>query len=122
PGTASPSPPSAPASRSRPPPASTWPASPASSGAGRASPRRFASARAFVARRPVDRRHLAAHGTDVRRELPAVMDGVEEESPQEIADRLLTRDLAAHHDLALARPSGVVEAGDLLPSCFQLRS
>ena len=72
----------------------------------------------IVARRSVDRRHLAAHRPDVGRQLAAVMDRVEEEQPEEVADRLLHPDLAVHHEAAGLVPRRLVHRLDLLEHRF----
>src|SRR4029078_389185 len=55
---------------------------------------------ARVPRRTVDGRNLPAHGPDVGAELAAVMDGVEEDEPQEFPDRALPDHLAAREEHA----------------------
>src|SRR6266568_8911695 len=72
------------------------------------------AASARIGRGPVDRRHLASHGPDVRGELAAVVDRVEKYEPQELAHRDLVDHLAAHGELAPRLPAGLVEPGDLL--------
>ena len=64
---------------------------------------------------PRDRRwgNLPAHGPDVGAELAAVMDGVEEDEPEEFPDRHLHDHLAAREELALAIPTRVVESRHL---------
>src|SRR4029079_6615726 len=76
-----------------------------------------------VPRRTVDGGNLAAHGPDIRAELPAVVDGVEEDEPEEFPDRHLHDHLAAGEELALAVPTRVVEirhlAVQLVPVLFE---
>jgi hypothetical protein len=48
-----------------------------------------------VCRRPVDRRDLAAHGTDVRAELPTVVNEVEQRGPHHAAEGRLLPLIAA---------------------------
>src|SRR6185295_2934396 len=43
----------------------------------------------IIRRGSVDRWHLAAHRTKIRRELAAVVNGVEEHPPHEVLDRIL---------------------------------
>src|SRR4029453_18771724 len=66
-----------------------------------------------VPRGTVDGGNLAAHGPDVGAELAAVMDRVEEDEPEELADRLLEHHLAAGEVLTLPRPARIVERRDL---------
>src|SRR6267378_4818383 len=41
-----------------------------------------------VRRGPVDRRHLPPHRAQIGRELPAVVDGIEEHTPKKVLDRV----------------------------------
>src|SRR4029078_11729563 len=66
-----------------------------------------------VPRWTADGGELAAHRPDVGAELPAVMDGVEEDEPEEFPDRHLHDHLAAGEELALAVPRRVVESRHL---------
>src|SRR5688572_14183775 len=67
---------------------------------------------AAVRGRTVDGGDLTAHGAEVRRELPAVVDGVEEQHPDELARRLLQYDLAPGRKLRRLRPPRLVHRGD----------
>src|SRR5260221_9246747 len=62
-----------------------------------------------VPRWTVDGGNLSAHGPDVGAELATVMDRVEEDEPEELADRLLEHHLAAGEELTLSRPARIVE-------------
>src|SRR5881394_2880931 len=50
----------------------------------------------IIAGGSVDRRNLATHRPNVCTELPAMMDGIEEEIPKEIAKRLFHNEVFAH--------------------------
>src|SRR3954454_23312043 len=66
----------------------------------------------IVRRRSVDRRHLAAHRTDVRAELAAMVNAVEQEAPENAADGGLPRFVASEQESSFAIPARVRHRAD----------
>ncbi len=67
-----------------------------------------------VAGGAINRRYLAAHGANIRAQLAAVMDGIEEHEPQQVTQRRLPRQLALDQKPSVALPRHLIQPADPL--------